>query len=55
VTAGIRTVPAERARVVAGVKPQDTSVSLRRDFGGLVHLLPNWGASTGGWYPDARW
>jgi hypothetical protein len=23
------------------------------DFGGLVHLLPNWGASTGGCYPGA--
>ena len=28
---------------------------VRRDFGGLVHLLPNWGASTRGCYPDARW
>jgi hypothetical protein len=26
-----------------------------RDFGGLVHLLPNWDASTRGCYLDARW
>ena len=45
----------QSARVVVGVKPQGSPCPDRRDFGGPVNLLPNWGAPTRGCYRGACW